>query len=283
MYQGVGVVGGGLMGSGIAEAAALAGFTVTVIETADGLDGAVQRIRRSLDKSRERGQLSDEHAREVVERINVSADFEALADVDLVIEAVPEEIEIKRHVLSRVESFVNEAVVYASNTSSFPIADIAAGARRPEQVVGLHFFNPVKAMKLVEVVPGVLTSSETMTRAAEFARHLDKEVIVASDRAGFIVNALLFPYILGAIRMLDAGRATAPDIDKAMRLGSGVPMGPLELADFVGLDTTLSIAEALYEEYREPQYIPPPVLARLVISGRLGRKSGRGFYDYLRD
>ena len=279
----VGVVGCGLMGSGIAEVAARAGRDVAVVESdAVAAERGLARIERSLATAVDRGKLSDEERTAALARIDVSHDFDALADRELVIEAVFEDEAAKVAVFERVDKIVeSDDAVLASNTSSIPIMKLAMATRRPEAVVGLHFFNPVPVLKLVELVPSLLTSDGTIDRSEAFAvEALGKRVIRSQDRAGFVVNSLLIPYLLSAIRMLESGFATAEDIDAGMVEGCAHPMGPLHLTDLIGLDTTMAVAESLYEEFKEPLYAPPPLLSRMVDAGLLGRKAGRGFYDY---
>jgi 3-hydroxybutyryl-CoA dehydrogenase len=281
----VGVVGCGLMGSGIAEVAARAGRDVTVVESdAVAAERGLARIERSLATAVDRGKLSDEDRTAALARIDVSHDIDALADRELVIEAVFEDEAAKVAVFERVDKIVeSDDAVLASNTSSIPIMKLAMATRRPESVVGLHFFNPVPVLKLVELVPSLLTSEGTIDRSEQFAvEALGKRVIRSQDRAGFVVNALLIPYLLSSIRMLESGFATAEDIDAGMVEGCAHPMGPLHLTDLIGLDTTMAVAESLYEEFKEPLYAPPPLLSRMVDAGLLGRKTGRGFYDYQR-
>ena len=281
----VGVVGCGLMGSGIAEVAARAGRDVAVVESdAVAAERGLARIERSLATAVDRGKLSDEERTAALARIDVSHDLDALADRELVIEAVFEDEAAKVAVFERVDKIVDaDDAVLASNTSSIPIMKLAMATRRPESVVGLHFFNPVPVLKLVELVPSLLTSGATIERSEQFAvEALGKRVIRSQDRAGFVVNALLIPYLLSSIRMLESGFATAEDIDAGMVEGCAHPMGPLHLTDLIGLDTTMAVAESLYEEFKEPLYAPPPLLSRMVDAGLLGRKTGRGFYDYQR-
>jgi 3-hydroxybutyryl-CoA dehydrogenase len=281
----VGVVGCGLMGSGIAEVAARAGRDVAVVESdAVAAERGLARIERSLATAVDRGKLSDEERTAALARIDVSHDLDALADRELVIEAVFEDEAAKVAVFERVDKIVDaDDAVLASNTSSIPIMKLAMATRRPESVVGLHFFNPVPVLKLVELVPSLLTSGTTIERSERFAvEALGKRVIRSQDRAGFVVNALLIPYLLSSIRMLESGFATAEDIDAGMVEGCAHPMGPLHLTDLIGLDTTMAVAESLYEEFKEPLYAPPPLLSRMVDAGLLGRKTGRGFYDYQR-
>jgi 3-hydroxybutyryl-CoA dehydrogenase len=281
----VGVVGCGLMGSGIAEVAARAGRDVAVVESdAVAAERGLARIERSLATAVDRGKLSAEERTAALARIDVSHDLDALADRELVIEAVFEDEAAKVAVFERVDKIVDaDDAVLASNTSSIPIMKLAMATRRPESVVGLHFFNPVPVLKLVELVPSLLTSGATIERSEQFAvEALGKRVIRSQDRAGFVVNSLLIPYLLSSIRMLESGFATAEDIDAGMVEGCAHPMGPLHLTDLIGLDTTMAVAESLYEEFKEPLYAPPPLLSRMVDAGLLGRKTGRGFYDYQR-
>jgi len=281
----VGVVGCGLMGAGIAEVAARAGAEVVVVEADEAAAKAGRaRVERSLATAVARKKLADDEATAVLGRIQVGPDMDALADRQLVVEAVPEVETIKVETFRRLDDVVDAPdAVLASNTSSIPIMKLAMATRRPEQVVGLHFFNPVPVLPLVELVTSLLTGDETARRAEGFATDvLDKRVIRSQDRAGFIVNALLIPYLLSAIRMMESGFATAEDIDTGMVQGCAHPMGPLALADLIGLDTTMAVAESLYEEFKEPLYAAPPLLSRMVDAGLLGRKAGRGFYDYAR-
>ncbi len=281
----VGVVGCGLMGSGITEAAARAGLEVHVVERdAGALAAGRTRVETSVQRAVKAGKLADEDAERALARMTFATELEALADVDLVVEAVvesePEKVEVFA-LLDRVVAAPD--AVLASNTSSIPIMKLAMATSRPSQVLGIHFFNPVPVLPLVELVTSLLTNDETAERARHFAEdQLGKYVIRSKDRAGFIVNALLIPYVLSAVRMLESGFATAEDIDTGMVKGCAHPMGPLALADLIGLDTTVAVANSLYEEFKEPLYAPPPLLARMVDAGLLGRKSGRGFYDYRR-
>lgn len=279
----VGVVGCGLMGSGIAEVAARAGCEVVVLEAdEDAAASGRRRIDKSLDTAMARGKLSDDERDGVLGRLQVFVDRDALADRQLVIEAVPEIDDLKVGTFRMLDGLVkSDDAILASNTSSIPIMKLAMATERPEQVVGLHFFNPVPVLPLVELVSSLLTSPDTSARATAFAhQQLGKNVISAQDRAGFIVNALLIPYLLSAVRMLESGFASAEDIDAGMVQGCAHPMGPLALADLIGLDTTRAVAESLYEEFKEPLYAPPPLLLRMVDAGLLGRKTGRGFYEY---
>lgn len=278
----VGVIGGGLMGSGIAEVAARVGNHVVVHEiNPEAAEAALGRIERSLAKAIERGKLEDGERNEIMGRIVISTDLSDQADRQIVIEAATENEEIKTGLFRNLDEVVTAPdAILASNTSSIPITRIASATKRPEQVVGLHFFNPVPVMALVELVTTVMCSPEVAERAQAFAESLGKTVIRAKDRAGFVVNMLLIPYMLGAIRMYEAGFATAEDIDTGMRLGANHPMGPLELTDFVGLDTTKFVADVLFDEFKEPTYASPPLLTRMVEAGLHGRKTGRGFYTY---
>jgi len=281
--QRVGVVGCGLMGSGIAEAAARAGLDVRVVDLdLASLERGRERISGSIARAQKGGKLSEPDAGAAIARIEYAADIGSLSDRQLVIEAVVESEPEKVTVFEMLDKVVEAPdAVLASNTSSIPIMKLAMATGRPSQVMGIHFFNPVPVLPLVELVTSLLTSDETVQTAERFAtEQLGKQVIRSQDRAGFIVNALLIPYILSAVRMLESGFATADDIDLGMVKGCAHPMGPLALADLIGLDTTMAVANSLYQEFKEPLYAPPPLLARMVEAGLLGRKSGRGFYDY---
>ncbi len=279
----IGVVGCGLMGSGIAEVVARAGLDVVVAEDGEAAAKAGRaRIEASLATAVDRGKLDAADREAALDRITVGADLEQLADRQLVVEAVLEDEGAKVAVFERLDRIVEAPdAVLASNTSSIPIMKLAMATRRPESVIGLHFFNPVPVLKLVELVPSLLTADATLATTEGFAAEvLGKRVIRSQDRAGFVVNALLIPYLLSAIRMLESGFATAVDIDAGMVEGCAHPMGPLHLTDLIGLDTTIAVAESLYEEFKEPLFAPPPLLSRMVDAGLLGRKTGRGFYDY---
>jgi len=277
----VGVVGCGLMGSGIVEVCARAGLQVTFVEAdAERVANGHAMIQRSLSRAEQRGKLDAEARDRVLSSISSSTELDALADADLVIEAVVELPEEKQRVFARLDEVTRPDVVLASNTSSIPIVEIAAATKRSDRVLGMHFFNPVPVMKLLELVRGYETSDETLAFARAMGERLGKRVVLAKDRAGFIVNMLLVPYLNGAIRMYDEGFATAEDIDAAVSLGLNHPMGPLTLLDYIGPDTAMFVAQVLYEEFKEPSYAPPPLLKRMVAAGRLGRKSGRGFYEY---
>jgi 3-hydroxybutyryl-CoA dehydrogenase len=281
----VGVVGCGLMGSGIAEVCARAGLDVVVREVNESaLAAGRKRIEGSLDKALRSGKLQEADRDSTLARLRYTTDFAEFADRQLVVEAVieneAEKLEVFRGVDKAVES---EDAILASNTSSIPVMKLAMATNRPASVLGLHFFNPVPVMHLVELIPSLLTAPETAGRAEAFADNvLGKRVIRSKDRAGFIVNALLIPYLLSAIRMLESGFATAEDIDSGVVEGLRHPMGPLALTDLIGLDTTIAVSQSLYEEFKEPLYAPPPLLSRMVEAGLLGRKAGRGFYDYHR-
>ncbi len=283
MINRVGVVGGGQMGGGIAQVCAKAGLDVVVTEIDADLAAAARgRVEKSLGRAVERGKLSEEDRDATLGRLEFGADLGALHDRDLVVEAVVENEDLKKTLFARIDEVVEAAdAILASNTSSIPITRIAQATSRPESVVGLHFFNPATVMRLVEVVRSVVTAEAVVERAAAFAAdQLGKVVVHAKDRAGFVVNKLLVPYIIDAIVMYEEGFASKEDIDAGMVNGAAHPMGPLTLADLIGNDTMLFVAESLFEEFREARYAPPPLLKRMVEAGLLGRKTGRGFYDY---
>ncbi|HET7585608.1 MAG TPA: 3-hydroxybutyryl-CoA dehydrogenase [Gemmatimonadaceae bacterium] len=280
----VGVLGAGLMGSGIAQVAAQSGFKTTVREVSDTLcQKGRAAIDRQLAKAVEKGKLTADQRDAALGRLTFTTKVSDLASCDIVIEAVVEDVEAKNAMWKELDGLCPPATIFASNTSSLTIAAMAAATARPDRMVGLHFFNPVPVMKLVEVVRTVTTSAETFDSAFRFAKRLGKEPIAAKDNSGFVVNLLLVPYLIDAIRALEQGVASVEDIDKGMVLGTGYPMGPFTLLDFVGLDTTYKIAEIMFDEYREKRYAPPPLLKRMVLAGMYGRKSGKGFYDYTVD
>jgi 3-hydroxybutyryl-CoA dehydrogenase len=280
----VGVVGCGLMGSGIAQVCAEAGYVVRVREVSeDLLQRGLGRIESFLQKSVTKGKIEAERAREIRTRLQGTTSLEALADCDIVIEAVVESLPLKREVYAALDGACPAETLFASNTSSLSITEMAVVTKRADRFVGLHFFNPVPLMKLVEVVRSPLTSTESFDRAYAFAQTLGKTPIKASDRTGFIVNRLLVPYLLDAVRALEEGAGSVADIDEGMRLGCGHPMGPLTLLDFVGLDTTCYIANIMFDEFKERRFAPPPLLKRMVQAGMHGKKSGKGFYDYAQE
>lgn len=282
--QRVGVIGGGLMGAGIAEVCARAGVDVTLREVDAALcEKTRSRIEMSLARAVEHRKLEASAASSALERIVFTTRIEDLSESDLVVEAIVEDEGAKREVFEALDQVLQPGAILASNTSSIPIMKLAMSTTRPASVVGIHFFNPVPVLQLVEVVTSLLTSDETANRAEAFARDvLGKRVIRSKDRAGFIVNALLIPYVLAAIRMFESGFATAEDIDAGMVQGCAHPLGPLALCDLIGLDTTKAVAESLYSEFKEPLNAPPPLLVRMVEAGLLGRKTGQGFYTYSR-
>ncbi|WP_406457474.1 3-hydroxybutyryl-CoA dehydrogenase [Streptomyces sp. NBC_00876] len=282
-FSRVGVVGCGLMGSGIAQVCARAGLDVLVAERdAQALTAGRSRLTGSLDRGVRAGKLTEEERESTLRRIVFTSDLADFADRDLVVEAVAERRDAKMSVFERLDRVLADGgAVIASNTSSIPIIDLAAVTARPQNVVGVHFFNPVPVQRLVEVIPTQLTAPEVVDALTVFAgQRLGKTVIRAKDRAGFVVNALLVPYLVSAVRMLESGVASVEDIDAGMVLGCAHPMGPLRLLDLIGLDTALSIAESMYDEFKEPLYAPPPLLRRMVAAGAVGRKAGRGFYGY---
>lgn len=281
----VGVVGCGLMGSGIAEVCARSGLDVIVAELDDrALESGEQRVRRSMERAVKAGKLAESELETVYDRIRFTTDLGKLSERQLVVEAIVENEAAKVEIFRELDLIVHdEDAILASNTSSIPIMKLAVVTKRPQQVCGLHFFNPVPILRLVELIESLVTSKETSSRIASFASdRLGKHVVRSQDRAGFIVNALLIPYILSAVRMVESGFATAEDIDAGMLHGCNHPMGPLALCDLIGLDTAKAVAESMYEEFKEPLYAPPPLLCRMVEAGLLGRKTGRGFYDYHR-
>jgi 3-hydroxybutyryl-CoA dehydrogenase len=277
----LGIVGSGIMGSGIAEVASRAGMTVVLRsrkqETADAM---LLALDRSLSRQVDRGKLEEAEATAVRNRVSATADLEALAGCDLVVESVVEDIDVKKQLFAELDRVVRDGAILATNTSTLPVVEMAVETARPERVVGVHFFNPASAMNLVEIVRTLVSSDETVAEAVDFAEACGKEPVVVEDRAGFIVNALLFPYLNNAVRMLENRTASRDDIDAAMKGGCNFPMGPLALLDLVGLDTSVAILDALYTEFRDPNYAAVPQLRRMVAAGHLGRKSGQGFYDY---
>ena len=279
----VGVIGGGLMGSGIAEVSARSGHDVIVVEASEeAAKAAYARLERSLQRAADKGKLGEESAADVLGRIRVETALEAVADREIVVEAIVEQEAAKVELFKRLDQIVTAPdAILATNTSSIPIMKLGVVTSRPQQVVGIHFFNPVPVLQLVELVPSLLTSEETTARSRAWVEgSLGKQAIDCQDRAGFVVNALLIPFILSAIRMYESGFASAEDIDRGLVLGAAHPQGPLALADLIGLDTTQAVAESLYEEFKEPLYAAPPLLSRMVDAGLLGRKTGRGFYTY---
>src|SRR5499426_1651070 len=277
----VGVLGCGLMGSGIAQVAATAGYETIVRDVSkELLDRGRAGIEKSLARFVEKGKLPAGDRDATLQRLTYTTSVADLKPVDIVIEAITEDLALKNALFKELDGLCGAGTIFASNTSSLTIAEMAAATKRPDRFVGLHFFNPVPLMALVEVVRTVTTSEATFKRAFAFATALRKEPVAAKDNSGFIVNLLLVPYLLDAIRAVERGVGTVPDIDKAMQLGCGYPMGPLTLLDFVGLDTTYKIAEIMFAEYKEQKYAAPPLLRRMVLAGMHGRKSGKGFYDY---
>ncbi len=277
----VGVLGCGLMGSGIAEVAARAGYKTIIREVSEELlDKGRARIEKSLGRGVRKGKLDESEAEAILGRISGVVELDDLSDCDLVVEAIVENIDAKRQTFQALDETVKKSALFASNTSSLTITQIAMSTDRADRFLGLHFFNPVPVMKLVEVVRTLLTSDESVDRAMAFVRSLGKEPVACRDNSGFIVNRLLVPYMLDSIRAYEEGVGSIEDIDKAMQLGCGYPMGPFTLLDFVGLDTTLYIADIMFDEYREKRFAPPPLLKQMVLAGRLGRKSGHGFYEY---
>lgn len=277
----VGVIGGGLMGSGIAQVSAAAGFPTTVREVSDDLCAkSRQSIEKTLAKGIERGKVTATERDTTLKNLRFVTRLEELADSDLCIEAVIEDLDVKNALWAELDRIAQSDAIFASNTSSLTIIAMATASGRPDRMLGLHFFNPVPLMKLVEVVRTITTSDDTEQRALDFVRALGKEPIRAKDSSGFVVNLLLIPYMLDAINALEANVASVEDIDKGMQLGAGHPMGPFTLIDFVGLDTAYKIAEIMFAEYRDSRYAPPPLLKRMVLAGMLGKKSGKGFYDY---
>ena len=276
----VAIVGGGLMGAGIAETAAVAGIPVVLRELPEYLDAARQRLETSLDRAVKRGKLNAADRDSALARITLTSELTDVAAADLVIEAVPENVELKTSLMKTLDGIVSDHALIASNTSAIPIAQLAGAVHNTDRVLGLHFFSPVPAMGLVEIVRALDTSDETIEQALTFVEQLGKQAIETKDRSGFIVNFLLIPYLMAAVRMYEDEFASREDIDAGMKLGAGHPMGPLTLCDFIGLDVLHAVCNSLYEEFKRDEYAPPPLMKRMIAAGRLGRKSGRGFYDY---
>ncbi len=277
----VGIVGSGIMGSGIAQVCAQAGFDVVLrSRTRERAEATVASIDKALSRLVEKGKIEESEREATLSRIVPTSELKDLSDCDVVIESVVEDLATKKDLFNHLDDICKDDCIIATNTSTLPVVEMAAQTRRPERVLGIHFFNPAPVMQLVEIVRAITTSDETVEAARGLVEALGKKPVVVKDRAGFVVNALLFPYLNNAVKLLEAGVASKEDIDQAMVAGCGFPMGPLALLDLVGLDTSLSIIEALYEEFRDPNYAPAPLLKRLVAAGKLGRKSGEGFYEY---
>jgi 3-hydroxybutyryl-CoA dehydrogenase len=277
----VGIVGSGIMGSGIAEVAAKAGFEVTLRSRSQSTaDRMVAGLEKSLAKQVERGKLEESERDAVLGRVRAVAELGELSECDLVIESIVEDLATKKHLFTELDRICPEHTILATNTSTLPVVEMAMETGRPDKVCGVHFFNPAPMMALVEIVRAITSSDDTIAEATAFATSCGKNAVQVKDQAGFIVNALLFPYLNNAVRLYDAGVATRDDIDAAMKGGCNFPMGPLELLDLVGLDTSLAILDALYTEFKDPNYAPAPLLRRMVSAERLGRKTGAGFYDY---
>ncbi len=278
--ESVAILGGGFMGAGIAESASIAGVPVIIRELPEFIDAARARLEKSLDGAVKRGKLDAGQRAASLANITFTSELKDVADRDLVIEAVPENLDLKLSIMKSLDQIVSPDTILASNTSAIPIAQLGGVVSNPERVVGLHFFSPVPAMKLVEIVRALDTSDETVAAVTQFAQRLGKHAIETKDRSGFVVNFLLTPYLMAAVRMFEEGFASREDIDAAMKLGAGHPMGPLTLCDFIGLDVLNAVCLSLYEEFKRPEYAPPPLMKRMIAAGRLGRKSGKGFYDY---
>jgi 3-hydroxybutyryl-CoA dehydrogenase len=277
----VGIVGSGIMGSGIAECAAKNGHEVILrSRRQEGADRMVASLEKSLAKQVDKGKLSDEERTAVLSRVSATSDLGRLAECDLVIESIVEDLHAKKHLFNELDRVCGEQAILATNTSTFPVIELAMETGRPDRVCGVHFFNPAPVMTLVEIVRPLTASDETIAECRSFAEACGKQAVEVKDQAGFIVNALLFPYLNNAVRLLEGGVATKEDIDSAMKGGCGFPMGPFALLDLVGLDTSVSILDALYDEFRDPNYAPVPLLRRMVSAEMMGRKSGQGFYDY---
>jgi 3-hydroxybutyryl-CoA dehydrogenase len=277
----VAILGGGLMGAGIAEVTAVAEIPVVIYDLPAYVDAARSRLEASLNNAVRRGKLEHGQRDAVLARVTFTSEFKDLSDADLVIEAVPENLDLKISIMKSVDETVSPDTLITSNTSSIPIAQLASAVSNPGRVLGLHFFSPVPVMKLVEIVRSLTTSDEAVEAARGFTKQIGKHAIETKDRSGFIVNFLLTPYLMAAVRMYEDGFASREDIDEGMRLGAGHPMGPLTLCDAIGLDVLNAVCISLYEEFGRTEYLPPPLLKRMIAAGRLGRKSGKGFYDYL--
>ena len=278
--QSVAVLGGGFMGAGIAESASLAGLPVLIRELPEYLAAARTRLEKSIDSAVKRGKLDTDKCDAALARVTFTSELKDVAGSDLVIEAVPENLALKLSIMKELNEIVSDDTILASNTSSIPIAELAGAVSHPGRVVGLHFFSPVPVMKLVEIVRALDTNDETITAAKEFVMRLGKQPIETKDRSGFIVNFLLTSYLMGAVRMYEEGFASREDIDAGMKLGAGHPMGPLQLCDFIGLDVLQAVCTSMFDEFKRDEYAPPPLMKRMIAAGRLGRKSGRGFYEY---
>jgi 3-hydroxybutyryl-CoA dehydrogenase len=278
--QSVAVLGGGFMGAGIAESASLAGLPVLIRELPEFLAAARTRLEKSMDSAVKRGKLETDKRDAALARVAFTSELTDVAGSDLVVEAVPESLQLKLSIMKELNEIVSDDTILASNTSSIPIAELAGAVSRPGRVVGMHFFSPVPVMKLVEIVRALDTCDETITSAKEFVTRLGKQPIETKDRSGFIVNFLLTSYLMGAVRMYEEGFASREDIDAGMKLGAGHPMGPLQLCDFIGLDVLQAVCTSMFDEFKRDEYAPPPLMKRMIAAGRLGRKSGRGFYEY---
>jgi 3-hydroxybutyryl-CoA dehydrogenase len=276
----VAILGGGFMGAGIAESASIAELPVLIRELPEYIAAARTRLEKSMDGAVKRGKLDAGKRDAALARVTFTSELKDVAGSDLVIEAVPENLKLKVSIMKELDEIVGDDTILASNTSSIPIAELAGAVSHPGRVLGLHFFSPVPVMKLVEIVRALDTSDETITTAKEFVTRLGKHPIETKDRAGFVVNFLLTPYLMGAVRMYEEGFASREDIDAGMKLGASHPMGPLQLCDFIGLDVLQAVCESLFDEFKRDEYAPPPLMRRMIAAGRLGRKSGRGFYEY---
>ena len=278
--ESVAILGGGFMGAGIAESASIAGLPVLIRELPEYIAAARARLEKSMDSAVKRGKLDAAKRDAAVARVTFTSELKDVAGSDMVIEAVPENLALKVSIMKELNEIVSDDTILASNTSSIPIAELAGTVSRPGRVVGLHFFSPVPVMKLVEIVRALDTDDETITSAKEFVTRLGKHPIETKDRSGFIVNFLLTSYLMGAVRMYEEGFASREDIDAGMKLGAGHPMGPLQLCDFIGLDVLQAVCTSMFDEFKRDEYAPPPLMKRMIAAGRLGRKSGRGFYEY---